>query len=358
MDPRERLLSYMHFEPVDRPPLWEWGPWRLTVERWKSEGMEGDAPPEHRECDPRPRCPVNFGMEPWFDKQVLEEAADRVKYVDERGVTQVEFKEKQQSMPHWLDFPLKTREDWLQIRKRYDSNSPNRVASDYVERVDACHSEGHPVVIGQQRDLSFFGAIRGWMGAEGAMLAFYDDPALVAEMMEFLGDFHVAVLERALALAPVDYAVCWEDMAYKTASLISPKLFREYMLPGYRKVADCLRGHGIDVIMVDSDGNVEELIPLWLEAGVNGVFPMEVQSGMDVVELRRKYGKDLLMMGGLDKKAVAKGRSAIDAELAQKIPVALDGGYIPTIDHSLPPDISYENFQYYWTRKKAMLGVE
>ena len=85
---------------------------------------------------------------------------------------------------------------------------------------------------------------------------------------------------------------------------------------------------------------------------------MEVNAGMDVARLRREYGRDLLMTGGIDKRALADGPRAIDAELERCIPVALEGGYIPTVDHSLPPDISYANFQYYWRRKKEMLGIE
>ncbi|MCD6505245.1 hypothetical protein J7M22_01340 [Candidatus Poribacteria bacterium] len=93
--------------------------------------------------------------------------------------------------------------------------------------------------------------------------------------------------------------------------------------------------------------NVEELIPLWLECGVNGVYPMEVAAGMDVVKLRRKYGRDLLMMGGIDKRALAKGRDAIDEELRRIGSILDKGGYIP-------PDVPYENFRYYWERKKKL----
>jgi uroporphyrinogen decarboxylase len=146
-------------------------------------------------------------------------------------------------------------------------------------------------------------------------------------------------------------------MAYKTASLISPAMFREFMLPRYKRLAQFAQSFGVDVAFVDTDGYVDELIPLFLEAGIRGMYPMEVNSGMDVAQLRRKYGRDLLMTGGIDKRALAAGPEAIEAELARCIPVALDGGYIPMVDHSLPPDISYANFQYYWRRKKELLGI-
>ena len=109
--------------------------------------------------------------------------------------------------------------------------------------------------------------------------------------------------------------------------------------------------------MVDSDGDVSELIPLWLEAGINGIYPMEVAAGNDLVELRREYGRDLLMTGGIDKRVLARDRRAIDDELAARIPLAEQGGYIPHIDHGIPHDVPYENFAYYWERKKELLGI-
>jgi len=199
--------------------------------------------------------------------------------------------------------------------------------------------------------------VRELMGPERALLAFHDDPLMVHDMMEWNSVFAAAVLERVLDDAPISTVMFWEDMCYRSGPLISPKMFREFMLPRYRRITDAARRRGVDVIMVDSDGNVEELIPLWLEAGVNGVYPMEVAAGMDVVDLRRRYGKDLLMTGGIDKRVLARDRRAIDAELAARLPVAERGGYIPTLDHAIPHDVPYANFAYYWQRKKELLGI-
>jgi uroporphyrinogen decarboxylase len=96
---------------------------------------------------------------------------------------------------------------------------------------------------------------------------------------------------------------------------------------------------------------------LWIEAGINGVYPMEVAAGMDVAQLRREYGQHLLMTGGIDKRALARGRDAIDDELAKRMPVAESGGYIPHLDHAIPHDVPYEAFVYYWKRKKEYLGI-
>ena len=105
----------------------------------------------------------------------------------------------------------------------------------------------------------------------------------------------------------------------------------------------------------DSDGKVDELIPLWLESGINGIFPMEQAAGNDIHAYRRKFGRNLLMTGGIDKRALARGKAAIDRELKDKLSLVDKGGYVPTVDHSIPPDVSYDNFCYYWKQKKRLL---
>jgi uroporphyrinogen decarboxylase len=177
-------------------------------------------------------------------------------------------------------------------------------------------------------------------------------------MMEFITQFILDLLPRVLDEAPITALFFWEDMCYRSGPLISPDMFREFMLPRYRRITDLARSRGIDLSFVDSDGNVEELIPLWLESGISGVYPMEVAAGMDVVKLRRQYGKDLLMTGGIDKRVLARDRKAIDEELEAKIPLVELGGFIPHIDHAIPHDVPYDNFSYYWQRKKSLLGVQ
>jgi uroporphyrinogen decarboxylase len=193
------------------------------------------------------------------------------------------------------------------------------------------------------------------LGDEQVLYAFNDHPAMVHDMMETATEFSITMVQKALKEAPVTVVQLWEDMCYRTGSLISPSMFREFMLPRYKRITEVIRGLGTDIIFVDSDGKVDELIPLWLEAGINGVFPMEQAAGNDIHAYRRKYGKNLLMTGGIDKRALARDQAAIDRELELKIPLAAQGGYIPTLDHSIPPDVSYENFLYYWTKKKEML---
>jgi uroporphyrinogen decarboxylase len=112
-------------------------------------------------------------------------------------------------------------------------------------------------------------------------------------------------------------------------------------------VVDFLRSKGVKYISLDSDGNIYSLIPIWLDAGINVLYPFEVQAGMDVVKVRKEFGKELRMWGGIDKRALAQSREAIDAELRRVEPLVKEGGYIPCLDHSIPPDVPYENYLYY-----------
>ena len=152
-------------------------------------------------------------------------------------------------------------------------------------------------------------------------------------------------------LVPLDVTIdnvqWWEDMAYNNGPLISPDHVRRLMLPNWRRVNDAMRRFNPQVISLDCDGNCEKLIPIWLEAGVNCVFPNEVAAGSDVIALRREFGRDLLLMGGVDKRALSQDKQAIREELDRRLPLVAEGGYIPEIDHAVPPDIPFENYCYY-----------
>ena len=146
----------------------------------------------------------------------------------------------------------------------------------------------------------------------------------------------------------VDFVVSWEDMAYGKGPHISPQFFREFLQPQYTKVTNMLRSNGIDMVFVDSDGNIEPLINSLLESGVNGILPLEAGAGMDVVALREKYGKSLRMIGNIDKKALLEGPEAIKKEVESKLTTLVgQGGYIPSIDHEVPAGVTLSNYSYY-----------
>jgi uroporphyrinogen decarboxylase len=193
------------------------------------------------------------------------------------------------------------------------------------------------------------------MGLKNWCIAFYDHPALVERMIADRLQFAKDVFARALATGKIKFVQVWEDMSYKTASMISPKLVRRYMLPAYAELVEFLRAGGVELIMVDSDGHVEELVPIFLEAGIDGTHPCEIAAGSDPVELRRKF-PGCALMGGLDKRAIAAGPEGVDSELRRVRPLLAEGAYIPFLDHYVPPDVSYQTYCYYVEKRRELLG--
>ena len=186
-------------------------------------------------------------------------------------------------------------------------------------------------------------------------MAFYDEPDLVRDIVGHMTMLWTSLFDQVLNQTDVDMAYIWEDMCYKNGPLISPAMFREWLTPAYKELTGCLRDHGVPVITVDTDGNCSALLPVFIEAGVDSLLPFEVQAGMDVVEVRETFPK-LGIMGGIDKKNVAAGRQAIDDELEAKIPYMMrHGGFIPSVDHQVPPDVSWDNFKYYREKLNGML---
>jgi len=298
-------------------------------------------------------------MLPRYEEETLAEDESYVTRRTDRGVVMRTPRSLDtMSMPEHLEYPVKTAADWETLKKRFDPADPERLPPDWRERCERWGREGPVLIFQGPRSPSLFGFVRELLGPGRTLYAFYDEPGLVHDMMETYTDFIMDLLPGVLDTAPLTSIFFWEDMCYRAGPLISPPMFRTFMLPRYRRITDLARRKGVDVIFVDSDGDVSQLIPLWLEAGINGVYPMEVAAGMDVARLRREYGKDLLMTGGIDKRVLARDRAAIEEELTAKMPVAEAGGYIPHIDHAIPHDVPFENFAYYWERKKELLGID
>jgi len=188
---------------------------------------------------------------------------------------------------------------------------------------------------------------------------FYDDPGLIEDMMEQVLYLETEVIKRVLKDIKVERPAYGEDMAYKAGPMISPAMVRKFMMPRYKKLNDLLHSYGFDVIFLDSDGNLNELIPLWLEVGINYVWPLEVAAGNDAVAIRKKYGKDLILGGTIDKRALVKGKEAIREEVMSKVPFLLEtGGYFPSVDGGVPKNVTFENYCYYIDLMREVAGLE
>jgi uroporphyrinogen decarboxylase len=387
MNTRERFLTIMNFEKVDRTLFWEMGYWKDTLERWYGEGLpkrqdvttglkpgegvRGESAPHKIFCPDMPRdadvhtyfgfdpglvcLPVNSVLEPPFETKVIEEEKGYVIYQDEYGVTK-KVNKTAPSRPQYLRWPAQDRQGFEALKQRLIPSLKDRVPPRWKELVKGYANRDHPLTLGGY-PCGFYGMLRFLMGEERLLLNFYDDPSLVRDFMNILADFWINLWGQALSEIQVDCVNFWEDMAYRSGPMISPEMFREFMLPPYQRVTSFLREMGVKIILVDTDGRIEKLIPLFLESGITAIFPFEVQAGNDIVTLRKQYPR-LGILGGIDKMKIAEGANATDQELNSKIPFMLrSGGYIPHIDHHVHPDISWEDFIYYRTRLNEMIQV-
>ncbi len=373
MPNRDRFLAICHFERPHDVSIIDWFNryWAETPAAWVKQGApkeiltpEGfnqyfqfehihnlqEIVSEHNRTDlPETEAGEGFHVTPpimpVFEKKVLREDARHRVELTHGGATVEVSKEFPWRMPKYLEHPVKDRATWKEYSKLLDPYTAERWPKDWYGFVDKVNGEDTPTLLMLE---GFFGILREWMGVEKLLYTFYDDPNLVEDMMDQMLYMMMGIARRVVKDMRIDCIRFWEDMAYKTGPLISPAMFRKFMIPRYRVVTDFLRSNGIDVLHVDCDGKIDELIPLWLEVGINFHWPLEVAAGMDAVALRKKYGKQLILSSNIDKRALINGKDATYKEVMAKVPFLLkDGGYFPGLDHGIPPDVPLENFRYF-----------
>lgn len=372
MDHLERFLSVMEYEPVDRVPNWELGVWPQTRQSWESQGL--DTARLHWNwfagelalgMDPREFIHFRGEMIPSFEHRVLREDERTVTFRDTQGRTRVALKEGtinggRMSMDRYIGFPVQSADDWEGIKRRFDPASPQRYEPNWPQlRAAGWQQRRHPLVFGPNcTTLGFYWFARELMGTEGLSYAWYDQPSLMHDVIEFWADFLITAAQPILEHTTVEYICLSEDMAMKTGPLLSPRTYETFIYPRLRRVVDFFKSHGVRYVAVDTDGNPEALIPWLMEAGVDVVWPLERAAGQDPVRLRRKFGRSLRLWGGVDKRVLAQGPEAIDRHLRALLPLIAEGGFIPTVDHTVPPDVTWRNFQHYLESKARLLHGE
>lgn len=385
MNIRERFLATMAFEQVDRAPLWEWDYWPEALQEWSAAGapirsdrsqtVNPSADQEEGAFDPysttllsdvpfaedsqsdfhidpgAKRVPLNSFIHPLFEYKVLEERGDVIISQDERGHIR-EDKKDRSSIANIIKPLVASREDWEKVKaERLQLKLDGRLPANWAEVREQYKNRDYVLSVGGHSGLcGIYHPTRYLMGPVQLLYAFHDDPELVRDIMNHLADLQIHLIDQVLNEVDVDFCYACEDLGFKTSSFISPAMFREFMLPCYKRLTGMLRDHGVKIMVVDSDGYNWKLIPLFIEGGVTGMGPMEVAAGMDVVEVRKAFPK-FQIIGGIDKRIMAEGSPAIDAEVERKVPPLVEqGGYIPCCDHSVPPDVSWENFRHYRRR--------
>jgi len=297
---------------------------------------------------------VSFRMIPQFEEKVLDHRDGHYLVQDWMGAI-VEISDqydytylreaKDFVTRKWHRFPVTGRAEWEEMRWRYDSRAPARFAPDFQQRCAALRDRESVVGINVNGP---FWQLREWCGFEGLCVMMADDPDLVQEMSEFWTDFVSETLSPILSGVQLDYVLISEDMAFKEHSMISPAMARRFVVPAYQRWVPAIKASGCPIVELDSDGYIGDLLPIWIEAGINSTIPVEVAAGNDIVHYRQRFGEQIAYRGGIDKRALARGGEIMRAEVMRVVPPLLaQGGFIPGCDHGVPPDIAWPDFLDY-----------
>ncbi|NQU11514.1 hypothetical protein HQ590_12030 [bacterium] len=313
----ERFRALMDFQPVDRLPRWEWAMWwDQTIDRWHHEGLPARLTGVFEIHE-------YFGLDPyqqfWF------------------STTQATI----EAVQHHVEGSVATLDDYRRIRPRL---YPDHTAALDAMRPWAERQRRGDAVVWASFE-GFFWFPRTLLNIERLGFAFYDQPELVHAINRDLLAFNLGLLRQMAKVCVPTFMTLAEDMSYNHGPMISERVFAEFLAPYYRPLIAALNELNI-LPIVDTDGDVTQMVP-WLEAvGVAGVLPLERQAGVDGRALRRQFPK-LRMVGHYDKMVMNRGESAIRAEFERLAPLVKTGGVIPSVDHQTPPGVSLEQYRVY-----------
>ena len=375
MNQRERYLETLLFGAPDRIPLQPGGGRKSTREKWHQQGLPESVSPEEISeyaygqiggAYEYPRGGESFRvserMIPEFEEKVIEVKENTQIVQDWKGnICEIGNEFTTDYLRNAIDFvtrkwikcPVENRDDWESMKERYDPADPNRLPEDPGDVGRRLGDRTWPIVF------SFSGPfwqMREWLGFENLCTCFYDDPDLIRDMVSFWTDYVASLMERAFAFVIPDEVHLSEDMAYKAFSMVSPDMAKQFLLPAWSAWGDVIRNNSVPVYGMDSDGFIGELIPIWIDAGINVCDPIEVAAHNDIVAFREEFGKNIAYRGGVDKRKMAAGGSELDAELQRIQPVIDSGGFIPSCDHGIPSDVSWPNFLHYLKGLAQMTG--
>lgn len=345
MNIRQQFLATLA-QGAGPPPLMEWmGWWPETLEAWSSTGLaQATDPWEHFGLARAHYLPVDFNPLPPFEARILEEDTQTRTVVDATGVVKREFKHGS-AMPHYIDFPIKDRATYERYVTRLDPDDPSRYPPNWTELLEPWRARDYPLGMIIRGPFAFG---RDFVDFARLMMLYMDDPDLMGEISQTHAEFTERLWTKAVTEVDVDFVVLGEDMAYKNGPMVSPELVRRFCVPYYERISDFLRRHGVKVVIVDSDGDMRPLLSLFLDAGISGVLPMEANAGVTPSEIvRLAQGRPVQMIGGIDKTKLAAGPEAIRAELDAKLPLLREAAWVPSVDHSVPPDVPYDHYRLY-----------
>lgn len=358
---RERFVAVLNGEPVDRAPFMDFMGgcnWPSCLTRWKKEGLAHDA----TFADVRKivgfdgalgyYLPVKSFIWPEYAAENLGQDGRVTKRRNRWGGIELQL-EGSELMALTVSGAVRNKADWPAVKERLLADTPGRFPQNWEAMCREALASGQPVYAGGL-PVGFFGGPRELMGFETLLYIFYDDPGLMHDMLDTLCELWIRLYTKLQEQVPLDYFFVWEDMCDKNGPLISPALFREFLLPRYERFTAALRNAGCKHILVDSDGDERPLVPLWSDGGVNVILPWESQFGLDLREVRERF-PTIGIIGGINKNALASGRRAI-AKALESVPFMLEHGrYIPSLDHGVTNEVSWDNYRYFYDRLRDLI---
>jgi uroporphyrinogen decarboxylase len=357
MTPRERFNRQMHFKSVDRCFNMEFGYWDENYIQWDiftRNGITGEAEAnEFFAFDPIEAVYGNIWMSPPFEYKETERRGDKIIIQNADGLTAEISADRHSSIPHFVNSSVKTPDDWKRVKEeRFRLGDPSRVPD--VAQILERHPADRDYPLGINCG-SMIGRIRDMLTFEGVCYAWADYPDMLEDMVETSCRLVEQMLDQVLGKVDFDYASGWEDICFNHGPILPPSFFNEVVGPRYKRISDKLRAHGIDLWYTDCDGDVRPLLPVFLETGINCLFPFEVNSCTHPGTLLNEY-ENLRIMGGVDKMQLIAGKDAIRSYLEGLVPLVRRGGFIPFCDHRCPPDVTPENYLYYLDLKEKLFG--
>jgi uroporphyrinogen decarboxylase len=359
MSPRERFFNVMNFKKTDRIIDMEFGYWNDTLRRWHKEGLpsyvnNNDIADVYFGFDNwRKHIPTSMDILPGFKQVVLEDDGRHQIILNSDRVKCEIFTDGKDTIPHYIDFPIKDHESYLPFKERLKFDAASRIHTNLIKTGEQVKNRNYVLCT---YGGSTAGIIRNWMGFEGICMNLYDQPELLDEILEDLGTLYCDVASAITEHVDIDLISWWEDIAFKNGPIVTPDFFNIKCGRIIKKVMDIYRGHGTHFGFVDCDGDFRLLMPGWLNNGVNIMFPLEVAAGIHPDKLRRE-NPGIRMMGGVDKVVLLQGREAIKKELLKLKPLVEEGGFIPHVDHRVQADVPYKNYLDYLELKRELFGI-
>lgn len=299
---------------------------------------------------------IEAPFNPWFEVKVLEDLGEYELVQDIAGRKVIYFKGRRDGfMPEYKDHPVKDMDTWEKLCKwRMVPNDPLRFKriDDSAEYIIGLQKKG---IIIAQIAVGGYMYLRSLMGPLELLYMFYDNPELIHECMRSWFEVADATIAYKQKFYNIDEFMLLEDICYNMDSLISPDMIKEFLFPYYQQIISNIKKRQIDknrhlFIQLDTDGHAPSVIPLYQKLGMDVMSPFEVAAGCDVVEIGKNF-PNLVIEGGIDKRIIAKGKPYIDRHLDHIMPAMRKrGGYIPTCDHGVPAEVSFEDYLYFRER--------